>query len=90
MLELGEGIGALVVQANPSWLHDEVEISPAGDDTGRSHKDVLERCTNGRSYHVAVFDRLAAGTYTIWHHGVAHARDVHVAGGAVAELDLRG
>jgi hypothetical protein len=90
VLELGAGIGALVVQTDAEWLHDEIEISPADDDADRSHKDVLERRANGRSYHVAVFDGLTDGRYTIWHHGVAHARDVRVAGGAVAELDLRG
>jgi hypothetical protein len=90
VLELGAGIGALVVRTDPAWLHDEIEISPAGDDGGRSHKDVLERLANGRSHHVAVFDGIAEGRYTIWHHGKAHARDVLVAGGAVAELDLRG
>jgi hypothetical protein len=33
-----------------------------------------------------VFDRLAAGSYTLWVDGVARARDVEVTGGEIAEL----
>ncbi|HXJ68409.1 MAG TPA: hypothetical protein VNM39_05850, partial [Verrucomicrobiae bacterium] len=43
VLELGEELGALVVYTDRALLHQEIEISPEGDDDGRSHKDVLER-----------------------------------------------
>jgi hypothetical protein len=89
VLELGGDLGALVVYTDRDLLHTEIEISPAGDDTDRSHKDVLERVLPGRSVYAAVFDRVRGGTYTLWHDGVARSRGVEVEGGRVAELDWR-
>ena len=89
VLELGGDLGALVVYTDPRLLHTEIEISPVGDDTDRSHKDVLERVLPGRSLYAAVFDRVHAGTYTLWHDGFARSRGVEVHGGHVAELDWR-
>jgi len=87
VLEIGEELGALVVYTDASLLHEEIEISPAGDDARRSHKDVLERRVNGASIHAAVFDRLERGAYTLWQRGEVLARGVAVSGGEVAELD---
>jgi hypothetical protein len=89
VLEIGGDLGALVVYTDPALLHTEIEISPAGDDAGRSHKDVLERVLPGRSLYAAVFDRVRSGTYTLWHDGIAKSRDVEVESGRVAELDWR-
>jgi len=89
VLELGEELGALVVYTDAELLHEEIEISPAGEDARRSHKDVLERRAGGRSHHAAVFDRLERGTYTLWLRGDPLARNVAVAGGEVTELDRR-
>jgi hypothetical protein len=89
VLDLGGDLGALVIYTDPRLLHTEIEISPAGDDAERSHKDVLERVLPGRSLYAAVFDRMRAGTYTLWHDGVAKSRGVEVEGGHVAELDWR-
>ena len=89
VLEIGEELGALVVYTDRALLHEEIEISPAADDRRRSHKGVLERHVGGGCVHVAVFDRLERGTYTLWHRGAARSRGVAVAGGEVAELDWR-
>lgn len=89
VLEIGDELGALLVYTDSALLHEEIEISPAGDDTLRSHKDVLQRLVAGRSLYAAVFDRLEHGTYTLWHDGRPLARGVAVAGGQVAELDCR-
>ena len=89
VLELGDELGALVVYTDASLLHEEIEISPVGDDARRSHKDVLERRVNGSSIHAAVFDRLERGVYALWHRGEVLARGVSVFGGEVAELDGR-
>ena len=89
VLELGGDLGALVVYTDRELLHTEIEISPAGDDADRSHKDVLERVLGERSLYAAVFDRVRGGSYTLWHHGVARSRGVEVHGGRVAELDWR-
>jgi hypothetical protein len=89
VLDLGDGIGALIVHTDPELLGTEVEISPAGHDSSRSHKEVLERTTAGGSAHVLVFDNVPEGDYTLWIDGVAKERDVRVPSGAIAEIDWR-
>jgi hypothetical protein len=89
VLDLGDGIGALVVQTSPGLLGVEVEISPAGDDGNRQHKQVLRRAMGTVVVDVLVYDNLPEGEYTLWLDGVAKARNVRVAGGSVAELDWR-
>src|SRR5260221_14525732 len=87
VLEIGEGVGALIVHADREPQGVESEISPAEDDGRRSHKEVLERDAGGKSAYTAVFDQLPAGTYTLWSEGVARVRGVDVAGGQIAELN---
>jgi hypothetical protein len=89
VLEIGGELGALVVYTDAALLHDEIEISPAGADDRRSHKDVLERVVGARSVHAAVFDRLEGGEYTLWHRDKARARDVRIVEGVIAEVDWR-
>lgn len=89
VLELGEELGALIVQTDPELLGLEVEISPAADDTARSHKEVLERVSAGRSAFVLVFDGLVEGLYTLWLEGRPRSREVCVRAGEVARLDWR-
>ena len=87
VLEIGGELGALVVYTDPSLLHTEIEISPEGHDNDRSHKDVLERVVGGRSIYAAVFDKIPAGSYTLWHDGTAITRSAAIDGGLIAELD---
>ena len=89
MLDIGAGVGALIVHADPGMHGVEVEISPTGDDQCRSHKEVLERAIDGRPAFTAVFDQLAAGTYTLWARGEPLAREIAVTGGAIAQLHWR-
>jgi hypothetical protein len=89
VLDLGDGIGALLVHTNPSLLGTEVEISPAGEDAKRQHKEVLKRALGPQIVHCLVYDNLTEGHYTLWIDDVAKARGVHVQGGSVAELDWR-
>jgi hypothetical protein len=89
VLDIGGEIGALIVHTDPDLLGTEVEISRAGEDDRRNHKEVLERTTGGGSEHVLVFDNLLEGAYTLWVAGVAKAREVRVEGAEIAELDWR-
>jgi hypothetical protein len=89
VLEIGDGFGALIVHTDPHMHGVEVEISPAGDDARRSHKEVLERAAGGDPAYTAVFDQLIAGRYTLWTAGVARARGVVVQDGSIAQLDWR-
>jgi len=89
VLDIGGEIGALIVHTGADLHGVEVEISPTGDDGARSHKDVLERAIDGRPAHTAVFDDLAAGSYTLWIDGAAVTRGAVVEGGEITELDWR-
>jgi len=89
VLEIGDDIGALVIHATSEMQGVEIEVSPAEEDSRRSHKEVLERSTTDGPAFTAVFDGLAAGEYTLWVRGEPRARAVSVEGGAIAELDWR-
>jgi hypothetical protein len=87
ILDIGQGLGALIVHTDAEMVGVEVEISAAGQDDRRSHKEVLEREIGGRPAYTAVFDKVGAGSYTLWVDDVARERDVQIGSGAVAQLD---
>ena len=89
MLDLGPGVGALVLHTGGDMHGLEIEISPAGRDGDRSHKQVHERPVAGRPLYGAVFDSLPAGEYTLWLHDEPLRRDVAVAGASVTEISLK-
>ena len=89
MLDLGPGVGALVLRTEAELHGAEIEISPAGSDAERSHKQVHERPVSGRPLYAAVFDRLPAGDYTLWLDDRPLRRDVAVAGAAVTDISLQ-
>ncbi len=89
VLDLGSGVGALIVHTAPGLLGAEVELSPAGDDEMRQHKQVLQRPLGGSTATVLVYDNLPEGDYTLWLDGAEPVRGIHVTGGRVAELDRR-
>jgi hypothetical protein len=66
----------------------EIEISPAGRDHERSHKQVHKRPVAGRSLYGAVFEQLPAGEYTLWLDDRPLRRNVAVAGSAVTDISL--
>lgn len=88
MLDLGPGVGALVLRTGASLHGMEIEISPAGRDDERSHKQVHERPVAGRPLYGAVFDSLPAGEYTLWLADRPLQRHVAVAEAAVTQLSL--
>ena len=88
MLDLGPGVGALVLHTGADLHGAEIEISPAGHDGERSHKQVHERPVSGRPLYAAVFDRLAAGEYTLWLDDRPLRRHVAVSGAAVTDISL--
>jgi hypothetical protein len=89
VLDLGPGVGALIVHTAPELLGVEVELSPAGDDETRQHKQVLQRRLGGSTATVLVYDNLPEGAYTLWLDEAEPVRGIHVTGGRVAELDRR-
>jgi hypothetical protein len=89
VLEIGDGLGALIVHTDADLHGVEIEISATGADQTRQHKDVLERPLGGRPAFSAVFDQIPDGSYTLWIDDVARARDVRITDSTVAELDWR-
>jgi hypothetical protein len=89
VLDIGDGIGALIVLAGPELLGREVEASPRDHSWLRTHTEILERRAFGKSFFAAIFPALPAGTYTIWR-SEQSGDEVSIAGGAVAELDWSG
>jgi hypothetical protein len=87
VLDIGGDLGALIVYTDARMVGVEVEFSATGSDGERTHKEVLEREIEGRPAYTAVFDRVRAGSYTLWVDDVARERGVVVSGGAVAELN---
>lgn len=87
VLDIGGGLGALVVHWDADQIDTPIEISPTGEDGDRQHQHILERPTGPETFYAAVFDRIPAGTYTLWVHDEARAADVEITDGAVTELD---
>jgi hypothetical protein len=89
MLDLGPGVGALVLHTDANLHGTEIEVSPAGRDGERSHTPVHERPVAGRPLYGAVFESLPAGEYTLWLDDQPLRRNVAVAGEAVTEISLK-
>ncbi|HEV3125196.1 MAG TPA: phospholipase [Candidatus Dormibacteraeota bacterium] len=88
VLDIGDGVGALVVYAPSSCWGQEIEVSRA-DTAARIHTDVLERCVDGSNLFAAVFASLPEGDYTVWRDALTPGAAVTVGSGQVAELDWR-
>ena len=84
ILDLGPGIGALVLHAPPDLDGREIEISPHGRTTApRTHSRVRPRNIGRQTQYAAVYPQLPAGTYTIWDHDDTPAATVTIHGGQV-------
>ena len=87
VLDIGEGVGALVIRTTEDLSGMEIEVSPRGDDDARQHVEVHERRAGDKAVFAAVFPGLNAGTYTIWRGPEEHLREVVSRGGRVEEVD---
>ena len=86
MLNIGAGIGAMVIHT-PSRLHGhEIEVSPVTDPATRTHAAVRARYVSGGVIWSVVIDSLPTGRYVVWRDPVTPMGEVDVRGGAVAEF----
>ena len=85
VLDLGPGIGALILDAPAELSGREIEISPArgGASDRRTHSLVRERRTGAGTCYAAVYPGLAVGDYTIWRDAVTPAATITVHSGQV-------
>lgn len=85
VLNIGAGVGALVVHT-PGRLHGhEIEVSPVADPADRRFAEVRARYVRGGVSWSMVLDGLAEGRYTVWRDPVTPLAEVDVRGGAVTE-----
>jgi hypothetical protein len=86
VLELGSGVGALVLHTPPELDGREIEVSGLGGTAvQRTHALVRLRMTGGARHYAAVYPQLIAGTYTVWDDAVTAVATVTVDGGRVTE-----
>ena len=90
VLELGAGIGALVLYTPPGLDGEEIEIS-RDDEPGalsskaaRTHSRVRPRPVPGGTSYAAVYPGLPAGRYTIWRDQKTPAVTATIIGGKVS------
>ena len=85
ILELGEGIGALILDTPPDLDGEEIEISPRAGGP-RTHSMVRERHTGTRTVYAAVYPVLAAGDYVVWRKDGSQAGQVSIRGGQASRF----
>lgn len=84
VLELGPGVGALVLHTPRDLDGREIEVSPLGGTTvRRTHSRVRPRTAGRGTQYAAVYPQLAAGTYTVWDDAVTPIATVTIHGGRV-------
>lgn len=84
VLELGPGVGALVLRTPPELDGREIEVSPVGGAAvRRTHSQVRPRTTSAGTQYAAVYPQLAAGTYTVWDDVATPVATVTIHGGQV-------
>jgi len=88
VLELGNDVGALVLETPAALRGREIEISPAGEATAarRTHSLVRERRTAAGTSYAAIYPGLPAGRYVIWRHMDTPAGEVTIDGGRVTRF----
>ena len=84
ILDVGPGIGALVLHTPAALDGHELEISPHGNPAARrTHSRVRARYAGGHVDYAAVYPALAAGDYTLWRDPATPAGTVTIDGGHV-------
>jgi hypothetical protein len=84
VLNLGTGVGALVLYTPPELDGYEIEISPSGaPGTHRTHSQVRQRRTGGAVQYAAVYPGVAEGDYDVWQDQSTPITAVTITGGEV-------
>jgi hypothetical protein len=88
ILEVGNDIGALILDAPAGLNGREIEISPAAGGAGarQTHSLVRERTTAAGTSYAAVYVSLAAGDYVVWRDDDTPAGTVTVRGGQISHF----
>jgi hypothetical protein len=87
-LDIGAGLGALVILPGERFRGREIEISRVDGAGDRVHTGVHERTTQAGSTLTAIFGSLPAGEYRVWEDVKTEGPVVAVPDGAVAKIRL--
>ena len=90
VMELGAGIGALVLYTSAEMDGEEIEISCAEPGSRRTHSQVRPRHMPGETRYAAVYPGLPAGRYTVWRDEHSPAAAVTVISGQVSSCHWPG
>ncbi|AGZ42471.1 hypothetical protein [Actinoplanes friuliensis] len=85
VLNIGQGIGALVLYTPGSLHGHEIEVSPVEDAARRTHAAVRARYVRDGVLFSMVLDNLAEGRYVIWQDPVTPLAEVDIRSGMVTE-----
>lgn len=87
VLDIGGDVGALLINAGAEHDGMEIEVSPIGDDSRRTHGEVRRRALPGeRDVHCALIPELRQGRYTVWRDASTRWGVVSVRPGAVTAI----
>lgn len=87
-LEIGDGLGALVILPGERFRNREIEISRVDRDGPRVHTGVHERGSVAGFALTAIFGSLPVGRYVIWEDADTPGPEVEVADGSVSQIRL--
>ena len=88
VLELGPGVGALILYTPAGLDGEEIEIGRDGEP--RTHSQVRPRHMPGQTRYAAVYPNLPAGRYTVWRDEHRPAAIVTVADGQASSCHWPG
>ena len=83
VLELGTGIGALVLITSPELDGAQIDISLAGSHSHRTHSVVRPSHLAGATQYAAVYPGPPPGSYTVWPASADPLTTAIITGGAV-------
>ena len=90
LLDIGDGVGALVVHAPAALNGLEVEIARRGETHAFVHTEVRERRLPEGVVYAGVFPQLPEGDYTVLAVAVQPHPDVTIRSGCVTEVTVPG
>jgi hypothetical protein len=84
ILDIGNGVGALVLRTAREWLDHEIDLEPLDRTLPHTHSAVRERRSPQGSTYAAVYPQLDEGEYTI----VGSTQRLTIVGGRVTDIEL--
>ncbi len=86
MLDIGDGVGALVVHTPAALAGVEIELARRGEARAFVHTEVRERRLPDGSVYAGVFAAVPAGDYTLLGTGASDMCNVTIREGHVTEV----